>query len=660
MHLFRSVAVSALVAVAVASPLGVPHSVHEKRSEAATGWARRDVLDRRAILPMKIGLAQSNVDQGWNWLKEVSVPTSSKYGQHWSAKDIAEAFAPSNETVDAAKNWLTMAGISESRIKQSQGLNWLEFDATVDEAEELLKTKYHVYEHEATGQPHVACDEYSIPTHLKEHIDLVYPTVHFDAKIKSRDDGVELEKRDGNFGHGRGPRGPGGGPWGGPGGGWRMPYHHRPTNDLANCDVHITPDCLRALYRFPVNYRANPKNSFGIVEYTPEAYVPSDLDLFFANFSQRSIGERPIFDSIDGGVNQQTNMSFNFNGESDLDLEYPMTLVYPQPVTLYQVGDLVEGASFNNFLDAIDASYCSYDGGDDPTQDAKYPDPYGGYQGPENCGGFAATKVISTSYAYNEADLTPFYEQRQCHEYMKLGMMGVSVLYSSGDYGVAGNGGQCITSPVGAVNATYNNGTSGRFNPSFPGTCPYITSVGATQVKNNTNIVTALATGTQPEEACETVIYSGGGFSNVFPLPEYQANAVHHWFADYPPPYGPDRFNNSQQTRGLPDMSANGANYVIAIDGNFSLVYGTSASTPATGSILTLINQARLDKGKSSIGFINPVIYAHPEILNDITEGGNQGCGTPGFESAPGWDPVTGLGTPNYPKMLKLWVDELN
>lgn len=50
-----------------------------------------------------------------------------------------------------------------------------------------------------------------------------------------------------------------------------------------------------------------------------------------------------------------------------------MSLVYPQKVTLYQVGDLVEGASFNNFLDAIDGSYCSYEGGDDPTQDAVYP-----------------------------------------------------------------------------------------------------------------------------------------------------------------------------------------------------------------------------------------------------------------------------------------------
>lgn len=53
----------------------------------------------------------------------------------------------------------------------------------------------------------------------------------------------------------------------------------------------------------------------------------------------------------------------------------------------------------------------------DPSQDAAYPDPAaGGYKGPKACGGFTATKVISTSYAYNEADLTPFYEQRQCNE----------------------------------------------------------------------------------------------------------------------------------------------------------------------------------------------------------------------------------------------------
>ena len=104
-----------------------------------------------------------------------------------------------------------------------------------------------------------------------------------------------------------------------------------------------------------------------------------------------------------------------------------------------------KGASFNNFLDAIDGAYCTFDGGDDPTQDRIYPDPSkGGYDGPEYCGTAKPTNVISISYAYNEADLTPFYTARQCLEYAKLGLMGVTVLYSSGDHGVAGNGDYCL------------------------------------------------------------------------------------------------------------------------------------------------------------------------------------------------------------------------
>ncbi|KYG49907.1 hypothetical protein M433DRAFT_58202 [Acidomyces richmondensis BFW] len=643
MHFSPSFVISALVAAAAASPVGSsPRTIHEKRDGVPAGWEKRDALDRRAILPMRIGLVQSNLDKGHMWLEDVSSPNSKNYGKHWSAKEVAEAFAPSKETVDAVTAWLVSSGIDSNRIKQSQGLNWLDFEATVDEAEQLLDTKYHVYEHE-TGQPHVACEEYSIPAHLREHIDLITPTVHFDAKILPRgNDEAELRKREAVPGVYKGPGHPGSGSL--PKGGWKMPYHHNISNILDTCDDYITPDCLRALYEFPTNFWANPKNSYG-----------SDLDMFFRNYSWRQVGDRPIFDSIDGGVLQHVNESFSYNGESDLDLEYGMTLVYPQPVTLYQVGDLVEGGSFNTFLDAIDASYCTYDGGDSPVFDPVYPDPYsGGYKGPLNCGGFAATKVISTSYGYNEHDLTPHYEMRQCHEYLKLGLMGVSFLFSSGDYGVAGNGGQCIAGP--GLNASYTNGTYGRFNPSFPGTCPYVTSVGATQVIPGTNIVKDLATGVEPEEACETVIYSGGGFSNVFPLPSYQAPAVHEWFKNHPPPYGANRFNNSQQTRAIPDVSANGANYVIAIDGEFALVYGTSCASPVFGSILTLINQARLDAGKSSIGFINPVAYAHPEVFNDITRGDNPGCGTNGFSAAPGWDPVTGLGTPNYPKMLELWM----
>ena len=105
------------------------------------------------------------------------------------------------------------------------------------------------------------------------------------------------------------------------------------------------------------------------------------------------------------GYAQTIYQGFDYNGESDLDLQYGMSLVTgEQTVTLYQTGDMVEGrivfrvsfhisnnhcgagASFNNFLDAIDGSYCTFEGGDDPSEDATYPDPIpGGYTGMSIC-----------------------------------------------------------------------------------------------------------------------------------------------------------------------------------------------------------------------------------------------------------------------------------
>jgi tripeptidyl-peptidase I len=285
------------------------------------------------------------------------------------------------------------------------------------------------------------------------------------------------------------------------------------------------------------------------------------------------------------------------------------------------------------------------------SRDGVYPDPYPGGYTKQDCGTVAPAQVISTSYGYNEADLTAFYEQRQCNEYMKLGLAGVSVLYSSGDYGVAGNGGKCCVNP-GCAGGEYNNGGSGSFNPSFPSTCPYVTSVGATQVMHDYSV-----TATKPEAACETVIYSGGGFSNVFPMPAYQADAVGFYFTHHTPDqYNSTIYNDSQKARGFPEVSANGANYVIAVDGTLSLVYGTSASSPVFGSVVTMINNERLAAGKGPVGFLNPTLYANPAALNDITLGDNQGCGTQGFRAVKGWDPLTGLGTPNYPALLEVFM----
>lgn len=144
--------------------------------------------------------------------------------------------------------------------------------------------------------------------------------------------------------------------------------------------------------------------------------------------------------------------------------------------------------------------------------------------------------------------------------------------------------------------------------------------------------------------------------SLIVAVPDYQKSAIKTYFAQHKPPYTSAQYNTSQTSRGLPDVSANGVNYVIAIDGEFEYVYGTSASSPTFGSIMTLVNAARLNVGKSSVGFINPTIYKYPQIFNDINSGGNQGCGTPGFTAVSGWDPVTGLGTPNFSKMLATWL----
>ncbi|KAE9366063.1 hypothetical protein N431DRAFT_517109 [Stipitochalara longipes BDJ] len=591
MH-FSLIAVCGLLTAAIAAPTANSkrHAVHERRERLPSQWKRNAKIHGDSTLPMRIALTQSNLDRADEFLMDVSHPESPNYGKHWSAKKVAETFAPSQESYSSVLDWLAEHEISAKHIKQSQSLSWLHFNVTVSEAEGLLNTQYFEYKHTTTGQVHLACEEYSLPEDLKNHIDFVTPTVHFDAKLENpkkrrtlNEDEIAIAKRQiSATGHNVVPGI--GHSIGSPGDKSLPKSGGKISNlitELENCDVSIVPDCLRALYEFPPNFPASSKNSYGIVEYTPQAYLPSDLDMFFRNFSPSQVGERPIFDSIDGGLLRTEVESFDYNGES-------------VKVTLYQVGDLLEGASFNNFLDAIDGSYCTYDGGDDPTQDGICPDPYG---------------------------------------------------TRDGDYGVAGNGGECIDPATGE----YNNGTSGMFNPSFPGTCPYITSVGATHVKPGASV-------TQPEEAAESVIYSGVGFFNVFGVPSYQASAIKTYFAEHKPPYTSAQYNTSETSRGLPDVSANGVNYVIAIDGEFDYVFGTSASSPTFGSAMTLINAARLNVGKSSVGFINPTIYKYPQIFKDITSGGNQGCGTPGFTAVSGWDPVTGLGTPNFPKMLATWL----
>jgi tripeptidyl-peptidase-1 len=577
------------------------HVLHERRRVTPPGWVKHSGMDPERLLPMKVAMKQSNIENLDDYLMRVSHPDSKGYGKHWTHQEITETFAPSQDTVKAVHDWLILAGVAKEQISKSQSMGWLNFNTTVKEAEKLLKTEYHLYKHEVTGMGHVACSAYHVPQHVQPHIDFITPTVHFDAQVAL----PSIPESDLKA---RNQEAAGIEPWKAPCPPKIAPRPKPILNDVADCSNNITPDCLRALYGIPAIppwTKMHPNNTYGIVQYTPQSYLGSDLDMFFSNYSKDQVQTRPIFNSVDGGDISDTP-DLDQNIESDLDLQYAMALVNPLNVSLYQVGDLIETdyTSFNNFLDSIDASYCLTEdlsnNTTNPTIDAIYPDPLpGGYSGPANCGGYAAAKVISTSYSYNEHDLTPAYEIRQCNEYGKLGLAGTTFLYCSSDYGVAGSGGKCIDPTTGLA----NDGTSGLFAPSFPSTCPYVLSVGATQIKMNASV-------SEPEIACATKISSGGGFSNVFQLPSYQTEAVGEWFKKYPTGYGSDRFNDSGNARGYPDVSANGAMFVVALDGTYDYhLYGTSASTPTFGSVIALINEARMQVGKGSVGFVSEFLF---------------------------------------------------
>lgn len=163
----------------VASSLAV---VHEKRDVLPPGWNYHEKLQSSEVLPMRIALTQSNLDQADEFLLDVSHPESPNFGKHWTHEDIANKFAPSSVTVDTVKSWLVSSGIAPERISKTQSLGWLKFDATVAEAENLLETEYHLYKHDI-GKPHVACSGYHLPEHVAPHVDFITPGVNFDTKV---------------------------------------------------------------------------------------------------------------------------------------------------------------------------------------------------------------------------------------------------------------------------------------------------------------------------------------------------------------------------------------------------------------------------------------------------------------------------------------------
>lgn len=148
---------------------------------------------------------------------------------------------------------------------------------------------------------------------------------------------------------------------------------------------------------------------------------------------------------------------------------------------------------------------------------------------------------------------------------------------------------------------------------------------------------------------------SSGGFSYNYSRPWYQDEAVENYNREYNK-LPKDAYKASG--RGFPDVSALG--WDLAMFSSPAITpengSGTSASTPIVASLINRVNEERLAVGKSPVGFVNPTFYKNPAIFNDIISGNNSICGSLPFNATPGWDPTTGLGTINYPKLLDVFL----
>jgi subtilase family serine protease len=233
--------------------------------------------------------------------------------------------------------------------------------------------------------------------------------------------------------------------------------------------------------------------------------------------------------------------------------------------------------------------------------------------------------VVSQSFGEAEMCASPDLIQQQQETFQEAAQRRITLLASSGDKGPARQ--SC-------------DGKSLVLSVSTPASDPNVTGVGGT------HLFASGAGAYQSEEAWKTVKgASGGGYSSLYARPDYQALLQ------------PDK-----NARGVPDVAYNAdstSGFIVVWNGRGGVVGGTSAGTPQWAGIIALADQA----GGHRLGAINKTLYrigesdAYSSAFHDITSGNNDFMGMKGFPARPGWDAVTGLGTPNVANLIPLLID---
>ncbi len=358
-------------------------------------------------------------------------------------------------------------------------------------------------------------------------------------------------------------------------------FRRRPDNTgtraAAAQDLSYTPIQVASLYSYPANVNGSGE-CIAIVE-LGGGYDPTDLSNYW---NQLGLTQTPSVSavSVGNGSNSPTGDASGPDGEVMLDIEVCGSIAPGSKIVVYFAENTDAG-----FLNAITTAV--HDSTNNPS-------------------------VVSISWGGPESSWTQQAMTSMDEAFQSAAAMGVTVCVASGDDG------------------STDGVTDGLNHVDFPASSPNVLACGGTRlVASGTNITSE----TVWNELANSEGATGGGISDVFPLPSYQNNAS----------IPPSANSNHHVGRGVPDVSGDAdptTGYVTLVDGQSGVIGGTSAVAPLWAGLIALINESIGEP----VGFVNPLLYqsaSQTSDWNDITSGNNGA-----YKAKAGWDACTGLGSP--------------
>jgi kumamolisin len=364
-------------------------------------------------------------------------------------------------------------------------------------------------------------------------------------------------------------------------GGFAKP--HASVTHVSATNTSYTPIQVAELYQFPAGATATGQ-TIGLIE-LGGGYKTADLTAYFKSLGQKAPKVTAVL--VDGGKNSPTNAN-SADGEVMLDIEVSAAVAPGANIVVYFTPNTDQG-----FIDAV--STAIHDTNNNPS-------------------------VISISWGSPESTWTTQAINALDSACQAAVALGITITVAAGDSG------------------STDGLTDGANHVDFPASSPHVLACGGTKLIGTGSAITSEVVW---NELSSDEGATGGGVSNVFPLPTWQSTA------NVPKP------TTSGGGRGVPDVCGDAdpaSGYTVRVDGSTMVIGGTSAVAPLWAGLIALANA---QNGKSA-GLIQPAIYAAKAAaaFNDITSGTNY-SGTPtGFKAAPGWDACTGLGSPIGTKLI--------